>query len=218
MDNGVKRVECAGVDDKRQITIVVCGTASDIFLPFQIIYKGKTLPCLPRFVFPADWNITFTPNHWSNEEKALEYIHKVILPFIQKKHTELKLPVDHGAMVIYDEFRGQLTDAVHSLLDANHIYVVKVPANCTDHLQPMDLAVNRSIKEFLRRKFRVWYSEEVTRKLAANDTFIVDIKMSNTKPLGASWLKSLYEYLEQNTVLAESGFKAAGIIDLFTNS
>ena len=36
--------------------------------------------------------------------------------------------------------------------------------------------------------------------------------------LGASWLKSLYEYLEQNTALAENGFKAAGIIDLFTNS
>ena len=42
--------------------------------------------------------------------------------------------------------------------------------------------------------------------------------MSSMKPLGASWLKSLYEYLEQNTALAENGFKAAGNIDLFTNS
>ena len=190
-EKGAKRVECAGVDDKRQITIVVCGTASGVFLPFQVIYKGKTPACLPRFVFPADWNVTFTENHWSNEEKTLEYIHKVILPFIQKKRNDLKLPVDHGALVIYDEFRGQLTDAVHLLLDANHIYVVKVPPNCTDRLQPMDLTVNRSIKEFLRRKFRVWYSEEVTRKLAANDTSIVDTKMSTMKPLGASWLKSL---------------------------
>ena len=88
------------------------------------------------------------------------------------------MPVDHAALVIYDEFRGQLTDAVHSLLDANHIYVVKVPPNCTDRLQPMDLAVNRSIKEFLRRKFRVWYSEEVERKLTVNDTSIVDTRMS----------------------------------------
>ena len=125
-EKGAKRVECAGVDDKWQITIVVCGTASGVFLPFQVIYKGKTPACLPRFVFPADWNVTFTENHWSNEEKTLEYIHKVILPFIQKKRNDLKLPVDHGALVIYDEFRGQLTDAVHLLLDANHIYVAKL--------------------------------------------------------------------------------------------
>ena len=83
-EKGAKRVECAGVDDKRQITVVVCGTASGIFLPFQVIYQGKTPVCLPRFVFPADWNVTFTQNHWCNEDKTLEYIHKVVLPFIQK--------------------------------------------------------------------------------------------------------------------------------------
>ena len=53
----------------------------------------------------------------------LEYIHKVILPFVRAKRKELKLQVDDGALVIYDEFKSQLTDAVHSLLDANHTYV-----------------------------------------------------------------------------------------------
>ena len=117
----------------------------------------------------------------------LEYIDKVILPFIQAKCRVLKLQADHGALVISDEFKGQLTDAVHSLLDANHVYVVKV---CTDRLQPMDLAVNRSVKQFLRKKFCVWYSEQVEKKLADNDTSIVDIKMSIMKPIGASWLKA----------------------------
>ena len=36
---------------------------------------------------------------------------KVILPFIQAKCRELKLQADHGALVIYDEFKSQLTDA-----------------------------------------------------------------------------------------------------------
>ena len=82
-EKGSKRVECNGVDDKQQITIVVCGTASGIFLPFQVIYKGKTPACLPRFVFPADSNVTFTQNHWSNEKKTLEDIHKVICPLLK---------------------------------------------------------------------------------------------------------------------------------------
>ena len=82
--------------------------------------------------------MTYTPNHWSNEEKN----YKVILPYLKGKCGELKLGNDQPALVIHDEFKGQLTDAGHSLLDSNHIYVVKVPPNCTGCLQPMDLTVN----------------------------------------------------------------------------
>jgi len=94
--------------------------------------------------------VTYTPNH---EEKTLEYITKVILPYVKGKRSELKLGYDQPALVIYDKFKGQLTDAVHSLLDSNHIYVVRVPPNCTGRLQPMDLAVDKSAKDFLRKQF-----------------------------------------------------------------
>ena len=51
------------------------------------------------------------------------------------------------------------------ILEKNNIYVVNVPANCTDKLQPTDLSVNRSAKEFMRNKFSEWYveSKEATR-------------------------------------------------------
>jgi len=101
-ERGAKRVECTGVNDKCQITVVICATASGIFLPFQVIYQGKTPACLPQFVFPDNWNVKFMPNHWSNEEKTLEYINKVILPFVGAKRKELKLQSDHPALVIYD--------------------------------------------------------------------------------------------------------------------
>ena len=60
---GSKRVEIVGINDKRQITAVFCGTLAGGFFPFQLIYQGKTTACLPRFKSP---DITFTPNHWSN--------------------------------------------------------------------------------------------------------------------------------------------------------
>ena len=49
------------------------------------------------------------------------------------------------------------------------------------------------------------------------DTSIVDTKMSVMKPIGASWLKSQYTYLNENQTIAENGFKAASIIDTLTN-
>lgn len=178
-----------------------------------MIYQGKTLACLPRYSFSPDWNVTFTQNHWSNEEKTQEYIRKIILPYIQRKRRDLNLQDDHPALVIYDEFKGQLTDAVHSLLDSNHIYVVKVPPNCTGRLQPMDLAVNKSVKDFLCKKFQVWYSEQVEKNLREKVTKVVDTRMSIMKPLGAKWLEELHKYLLQNKSLAINGFKAAGITD-----
>ncbi len=62
---GAKRVEMIGVNDKQQITAVFCGTLVGDFLPVQLIYKGKTPRCHPRFAFPPGWHITHSPKHWS---------------------------------------------------------------------------------------------------------------------------------------------------------
>jgi len=60
---GSKRVELVGLDDKCQIAAVFCASLAGEFLPAQLIYRGKTMACLPRFVFPDDWDVTYTPNH-----------------------------------------------------------------------------------------------------------------------------------------------------------
>ena len=51
---GFKRVEAAGINDKWQITTVLCAALNGELLPLQLIYQGKTPACLPRFVFPQD--------------------------------------------------------------------------------------------------------------------------------------------------------------------
>ena len=48
--------------------------------------------CLPCFKFPEDWHATFAPTHWSNEEKILQSVDKIIVPYAQSKCRELKLP------------------------------------------------------------------------------------------------------------------------------
>ncbi len=111
---GSKKVEVTGLDDKRQITAVVCGTLSGEVLPMQLIYTGKTSACLPKIKFPPGWHITCTPNHWSNEQKTKEYIQQIILPYVQTKRKELMLPETFPALAIFDVFKGQTTEAVYS--------------------------------------------------------------------------------------------------------
>ena len=130
---GAKRVEIAGVDDKRQITAVFAGSLTGDFLPPQLIYKGTTHRCLPTLSFPPDWHITFSENHWSNESTMKLYVEKIIVPYMIE---ELKLNASYPALVIFDHFTGQVTQSILQLLGKNHIFVVTIPANCTDRLQP----------------------------------------------------------------------------------
>ena len=78
-EEGAKQVELIGKDDKRQLTAVLAGSMSGKFLPPQLIYQGKTTRCLPYYEFPSDWHITFSVNHWSNEDTMKEYIDHIIL-------------------------------------------------------------------------------------------------------------------------------------------
>ena len=91
---------------------------------------------------------------------------------------------------------------------------MSVPANCTDRLQPMDLSVNKSVKEYMRSKFRDWYSMQVQHQLDEGEEISPeDLRMSTMKPLGACWLVSLYDYLKESSfITVENGLKAAGLL------
>lgn len=199
---GATRVEITGVDDKRQITAVFAGTLSGSFLP-QIIYKGKTQKCLPTVLFPDSWHITYTPNHWANEKTTEDYIEKILLPYVTKKQKDLGIK---SAIVIFDRFKGQCTPQILQLLDRNNIYIAIVPGNCTDRLQPLDISVNKSVKEYLRGKFQTWYVEQMIE-----GTETVDLKMSVMKPLGAKWLMEMYDHMLMKPEIIINGFKGAGI-------
>ena len=59
-----------------------------------------------------------------------------------------------AALKIMDNFKGQTTPSVTSLLEENSIHVCLPLSNTTDRLQPLDVAVNKPAKEFYRQKFQ----------------------------------------------------------------
>ena len=107
---GSKRVEIKGVNDKSQITAVFCGSLNGDFLPIQVIYKGKTNRCHPKFAFPSDWHVAHSPKHWSTEETMVQYIEHIIIPYVEKQREMLG---DKPALVIMDNFKGQVTTKIN---------------------------------------------------------------------------------------------------------
>ncbi|KAH3834639.1 hypothetical protein DPMN_107971 [Dreissena polymorpha] len=53
-EKGTAQVSITGLDDKRQITVLLAVTKSGCLLPPQVIYAGKTERCLPKGVCSPD--------------------------------------------------------------------------------------------------------------------------------------------------------------------
>jgi hypothetical protein len=195
------------------------GTLSGDTLPLQLIYQGKSSLCHPKFTFPTDWDITHSPNHWSNGETMISYLEKVLIPYTMKMKEELDLPLGQKTLVIFDVFRAQITEEFRNKLTSKHFVYATIPPCCTDKLQPMDLSVNKLVKDFMKNKFQIWYSEQVSRQLTSNDNIDdeidpskIDLSLKALKPLSAKWLVQTFEHLKSNPTVIKNGFKQAEIV------
>ena len=105
----------------------------------QIIYAGKTTACHPHGVtFPAGFYISQNPKHWANEEETLKLIDTLIHPYVVKKHAKMHLPEHQKALIVWDVFKGQMTEKVKNRLASANFELVPVPMNMTHSLQPLD--------------------------------------------------------------------------------
>ena len=53
---------------------------------------------------------------------------------------------DQKALLIFDVFKGQITNKVTKFIEENNFVFVHVPNNVTDQFQPLDLSVNDHTK------------------------------------------------------------------------
>ena len=189
---GSKRIEVAGITDKRLITAIFCGSlAYGDFLPLQVVHKGKTNTCHPKFWFPSDWNNTHSPNHWSTEKTMIQNVNEVIIPYVRSQRELLR--EEKVAVVIMDNLTGQNTASITALMEAND----------TDRLQPLHFALNKPAKDFVRRKFQEWCANENIKRLNEKDmetSMLEPIVLSSAvvKEVSGKWL---VEFSWQNIFL-----------------
>ena len=135
------------------------------FLPIQLNYEGKTRRCLPNYDFPKGFNVTYSPNHWSNTEKSVELFQKVIFPYLKNVKLSKKYPKEQMLFIIMDTFKGQDNDIVLNLCKKHFCQVAIVPHNLTNKFQPLDITVNKPAKSFISNKYNEWFAEQVAKQL-----------------------------------------------------
>ena len=150
-EKNVKDVPISGSADKRSITATFAEILDGSFLPFQLIYKGKTTQSLPKIDFPDGFSLSVNEKHFSNTQESIKFLKEIVIPFVDKKRSELKNP-SQAALLIWDVFRGQKTTPVLDILKENNIITEYVPNNMTNYYQPLDCTTNKWAKDFLKAK------------------------------------------------------------------
>ena len=146
----------------------------------------------------------------------MEHLHKAIFPYIKRRKEELKLEDNHKALVLFDVFKGQKTQAVIDLIDEYNCLSVFAPPDLTHIFQPLDFAINAKAKRFLNEKSEAWYSQQVTMPLnEGSDVCAINItlNLSVMKPIHARWLISFYDHMQNQVDLIKQSFYMAGIYD-----
>ncbi len=77
----------------------------------------------------------------------IQYVEEIIIPYIEATRENI-VEKEAPALVIMDNFKGQVTPKMNSLLEANDIHVCLLPPNTTDLLQPMDRLLTNLPKSF----------------------------------------------------------------------
>lgn len=148
----------------------------------------------------------------------MDYAKNIILPYIRKVKRQSGLPSNQKALCIFDVFRAQMGEEFLEFLDEKNIKVVYVPACCTDRLQPMDVSVQKAVKNHLRGSFEKWYSDEIVKQLNSDENAAqleivnpVDLSLTRLKPLSAKWLVQMFQHISNNPEIIRSGFRETGI-------
>ena len=144
----------------------------------------------------------------------IQYVNNIFVPYVEQMRQLFNK--DKPAVVIMDNFKGQITEAMTELLERHRIHTCLIPANATDCLQPKDISVNKPAKSFLKKKFEMWYSDQVTQQLEGQDIDTVavepiDLSMGMMKEIGDKWLVGRANYIDDNPQFIVHGFIHAGI-------
>ena len=218
-EQGSRQVTINGKDDKRGITALLTSTIEGQLLPPQLVYEGTTKRCHPpnSAIFPPEWDLTQTSNHWSTIESMVRFIKEVVVPYCEEKRMEFDLPDDQKALLILDTYRPHTNSAFGDVCDAANIIRVYVPPGFTSSLQPLDAdgGVNQVLKIHLREGYENYYTQCIRENMRGNNSlpanWRMDMRLSTLKPHHAQWFLDAFQAVERREDLIKKGWERTGI-------
>lgn len=137
--------------------------------------------------------VTTQSKAWMDEDRILEWIMKVWLPYVQGKPALLSL----------DTFSGHLTKVKAAFAKCGTKLSV-IPGGCTSILQPLDVSINKSFKGYLRQLWCQYMVDEAEKGV----TIIRPVCKSKL----LDWISKAVSLLDTKLNIIEKSFYVTGIV------
>ncbi|XP_053906712.1 pogo transposable element with ZNF domain isoform X2 [Cuculus canorus] len=196
-------VEVLSSDDRKENALQTVGTGEpwcDVVL--TILADGSVLPTLVfyrgRVQQPAN-----VPESVVLEAKENGYSDDEVMELwssrVWQKHTECQ---NSKGMLVLDCHRTHLSEEVLSVLSASSTLPAVVPAGCSSKIQPLDVCINRTVKNFLHKKWKEQAKE------MADSTCDSDILLQ----LVLCWLAEVLQVISDSPELVQQSFLVASVL------
>ena len=129
---------------KRQATLIVYIFADGIkrCKPTLIFYGSDTTKSREEFFLDPRVNIEYNEKAYNNEE--------LLLHWLETEYKTLRDASGKDHLLVLDQASFHRTPAVLNFLRANYTVPAVVPSGCTSLVQPLDTAVNYSLKVLIK--------------------------------------------------------------------
>lgn len=192
---GQKGKSCSrttGGSGKENITCLAAASASGKKAPPLIIFKGvnvwsswipdleKEEESYPGMAYAA------SANGWITSDIFYNYLEKTLIP---------ALDPERPVLLLYDGHSTHVTNKVVQLANDNDITILKLPPHTSHLLQPLDLAVFKSLKVKWDQKLCIWQRKHTGARVPKKEFTIL---------FGETW-----KQLDPEIII--NGFKKGGI-------
>lgn len=177
-------------NEKSNMTVVLSVTASGEKLNPLIIFKRKTVP---KVQFPPGVVVRANPKGWMEEKLMGDWVDCCWNTRLERNPDPTK------SLIILDSARCHLTEVGREAMKKSSKVAV-IPGGLTKLLQPLDISVNKSFKDNLRRCWENWISDSDNLQYTKGGR----LKRAGYEVI-ASWIKMSFDSISSETII--NGFR-----------
>lgn len=178
-------------DEKECLTVSLIGNASGVVGPTMIVFNYVRIPVDIAESVPKDWAIGKSESGWMTGELFFEYISNIFHPWL------LAQKIETPVILFVDGHVSHLTIHTSEFCSRNGIILVALLPNATHLIQPMDVAVFRTLKGGWKESVKEWRQKNLDNPV---------LKKRHFAPL----LEELIKEKVQENVL-KNGFRKSGL-------
>ena len=196
--------------EKRQCTVQLTIFADGTTMMPLIIFRGKGLriKVAEKRAWDKRVKVMFQINAWCDEPIMKSWITEMWGSVFLNPPT----PFSSGKILYADVHPAQQTDGVKIMLQRVKTSIVNVPKGTTSRVQPLDVAINKPFKNFVRREFEEHIDKNL--ELYTNGK----ISASERRVLTTKWVADAWQSIKGETDLIKRSFLKCGISNALDGS